>query len=97
MTPTQTTADKLEGLLPAGGPDTPHGHIIAEAVGELRVLAECIEVLKDRARQIERELADEVQISLAAANARVHRMGDNKPWKLLALVLVVVIVIGWVL
>jgi len=46
---------------------------------------------------LQRRLADEMQISLAAANARVHRMGDNKPWRLLALALVVGIVIGWVL
>lgn len=31
-----TITDKLEGLLPANGPETKDDHIIAEAVAELR-------------------------------------------------------------
>ena len=33
--------------------------------------------------------------ALAAANAKVDRIGDNKPWKLIALAFVAGIVIGW--
>lgn len=48
----------------------------------------------NRAKSLEDQLADEMQISLAAANARVHRMADRKPWKLVALTAVAAFVAG---
>jgi len=49
------------------------------------------------AKQLEDELADEMHISLTAANARVHRVADRKPWRLISIVAVVAFWLGWVL
>lgn len=42
------------------------------------------------------KLAAATAESIAAANAKVDRMGDKKPWKLIALAFVAGVVIGWI-
>jgi len=49
------------------------------------------------AKRLEDKLADEMQITLTAANTRVHQMADRKPWKLIAIVAVVAFGLGLML
>jgi len=83
----------------------------AQLEAELQIANEALETAKrtimdlrdeatgwhQEAKRLEDKLADEMQITLTAANARVHRMADRKPWRLIAIVAVVAFGLGLML
>jgi hypothetical protein len=68
--------------------------------------AELIKIIQDlrdeatgwhqRAKTLEDELAGQFAENASLVNAKLHRMGDNKPWKLVALAFIAGVVAGWV-
>jgi hypothetical protein len=68
--------------------------------------AELIKIIQDlrdeatgwhqRAKSLEDEVAGLFAENASLVNAKLHRMGDRKPWKLVALTFVAGVVAGWV-
>jgi len=63
---------------------------IASMRDELDTALRNLDIHFDQAQDLQQQLRDK-------ANATVYRMGDRKPWKLIAIVALVAFVIGWVL